>query len=80
MVNTVVSGSSGRAEGEDALCVLQGIAGAAPCATVGADKGSDTRDFVEGACAAGCTPHVADKAKGGALDGRTTRHEGYAIS
>ena len=26
------------------------------------------------------TPHVAAKAKGSAIDGRTTRHAGYAIS
>lgn len=30
------------------------------------------------ACAV--TPHVAKKAKGPAIDGRTTRHEGYAVS
>jgi hypothetical protein len=47
---------------------------------VGADTGYDTRDFVDGARAAGFTPHVAEQAKGSALDGRTTRHEGYTIS
>ena len=26
------------------------------------------------------TPHVAQKVKGSAIDGRTTRHAGYAIS
>lgn len=26
------------------------------------------------------TPHVAQKIKGSAIDGRTTRHEGYATS
>ena len=26
------------------------------------------------------TPHVAQKAKGSAIDGRTTRHAGYAVS
>lgn len=26
------------------------------------------------------TPHVAAKAKGSAIDGRTTRHAGYALS
>ena len=26
------------------------------------------------------TPHVATKAKGSAIDGRTTRHAGYAVS
>jgi transposase len=80
VLNTVVSSPHGRAEIEDAVCLLQSVAGIAPRATVGADKGYDTRDFVEGARAAGFTPHVAEKAKRSALDGRTTRHLGYAIS
>ncbi len=80
VINTVVSSPHGRAEVEDALCLLQGIAGTAPRATVGADKGYDTRDFVEGERAAGFPPHMAEKATGSALDGRTTRHEGYTIS
>lgn len=80
VINTVVSSPHGRAEVEDALCLSQGIAGTAPRATVGADKGYDTRDFVEGARAAGFTPPVAAKATGSTLDGRTTRHEGYTIS
>ena len=48
--------------------------------TVGADKGYDSRDFVAGARALGVTPHVAAKARYGALDRRTTRHSGYATS
>jgi len=56
VVNTVVSSPSGRAEVQDALCLLQGIACVAPRATVGADKGDDTWDFVDGARAAGFTP------------------------
>jgi hypothetical protein len=30
--------------------------------------------------ALGATPHVAQKVRGSAIDGRTTRHPGYAIS
>jgi len=48
--------------------------------TVGADKGYDCRDFVAGARALCVTPHVAAKARGAAIDKRTTRHEGYAVS
>jgi transposase len=48
--------------------------------TVGADKGYDTADFVRGARALKVTPHVAAKRRCGALDGRTTRHSGYATS
>ena len=50
--------------------------------TVGADKNYDTKGFVEDARAAGFTPHVArnDTRRRPAIDGRVTRHGGYAIS
>jgi hypothetical protein len=50
--------------------------------TVGADRGFDTRDFVEDLRELGATPHVAQNTAGrrSAIDGRTTRHPGYAIS
>jgi transposase len=48
--------------------------------SVAADKGYDSADFVAGARALGATPHVARKKRYSAIDGRTTRHEGYAIS
>jgi transposase len=48
--------------------------------TVGADKGYDTADFVADLRAMNVTPHVAAKVKGSAIDGRTTRHAGYALS
>ena len=48
--------------------------------TVGADRGYDAKEFVAGLRALGATPHVARKKRGSALDGRTTRHAGYAIS
>ena len=53
-----------------------------PRATLGADKGYDTAAFVAGLCTLGVTPHVAqhDTPRRSALDGRTTRHAGYAIS
>ena len=50
------------------------------CMSVAADKGYDTRDFVAGARALKVTPHVARKKRGSAIDGRTTRHPGYAVS
>jgi len=49
-------------------------------ATLGADKGYDTKSFVEGLRDLAITPHVAAKTKYGAIDGRTTRHAGYATS
>ena len=50
--------------------------------TVAADKGYDTRDFVAGLRAMHVTPHVAQHTTGrrSAIDARTTRHPGYAIS
>jgi transposase len=51
--------------------------------TLGADKGYDTRDFVADIRFAGITPHVAQNIQArrrSAIDGRTTRHVGYAQS
>jgi len=48
--------------------------------TVGADKAFDTPAFVDAMRALNSTPHVAQKVKGSAIDGRTTRHPGYALS
>lgn len=48
--------------------------------TVGADKGFDSADFEAEMRRACVTPHVAQKARHSAIDGRTTRHEGYALS
>ena len=81
VVSGIVGTAHGRAEVEQALVLLQGLPGpGAKPRTVGADKGYDTREFVEGARALGVTPHVARKAKHSAVDGRTTRHAGYAVS
>lgn len=48
--------------------------------TLGADKGYDSADFVGELRKASVTPHVAQKARHSAIDGRTTRHAGYALS
>jgi transposase len=51
--------------------------------TVGADKGYDTYGFVAATRALGVTPHVTQnvgRRGGSAIDGRTTRHDGYAKS
>ena len=52
-------------------------------ATLGGDKGYDTAEFVTGCRDLTITPHVAQNInahRGSAIDGRTTRHPGYAIS
>ena len=50
--------------------------------TLGADKGYDTRECVAAMRRRRVTPHVAQNNNGrrSTIDGRTTRHPGYAIS
>jgi transposase len=50
--------------------------------TLGGDKGYDTQDCVADMRERRVTPHVAQNTSGrrSAIDGRTTRHPGYAIS
>ncbi len=73
--------ATGRAERETALKLLADVPRCTR-ATVGADRGYDTRDFVAGLREQGLTPHVAQNTtkRRSAIDGRTTRFEGYAIS
>ena len=48
--------------------------------TVGGDKYYDQREFVRYLRQRGAVPHVTQKHRGSALDGRTTRHATYAVS
>jgi transposase len=50
--------------------------------TLGPDKAYDAEDFVNELRSMNATPHVAQNANGrsSAIDGRTTRHAGYAVS
>ena len=51
--------------------------------TLGGDKNYDTQDFVSKLRDAAVTPHVAQnqhERRSSAIDARTTRHQGYAIS
>ncbi len=51
--------------------------------TLAADKGYDTKDFVKEMRGMNITPHVSQNTKrqgGSAIDGRTTRHDGYQVS
>ena len=60
--------ANGYAEREAALTMLErSVSG---CATLGADRGYDTRDFV--------AQH--ERRRRSAVDGRTTRHRGYRQS
>ncbi len=48
--------------------------------TLGADKGYDVPGCVNEMREHGATPHVASKKSQGAIDARTSRHDGYAVS
>lgn len=79
-VDCIVTPATGTAEREAALKML---AEAPQAKTVGGDKGYDVADFVAACREQGVTPHVAQNLKhsgGSAIDGRTTRHAGYALS
>src|SRR6202012_4307776 len=80
IVDARVTEANGTAERETALDMIED--NARPGSTVGADKLYDTADFVAGCRKRGCTPHVAqnDTNRRSAIDGRTTRHPGYAVS
>jgi hypothetical protein len=72
----------GASEPATALTLATAIPGDAR-ATLGGDKGYDTAAFVAGCRDRHLTPHVAQNVsahRGSAIDGRTTRHPGYAIS
>jgi len=83
LVNLSVMPADGYAERDAALMMMDESIPPGKRATAGGDKGFDTKDFVAETRALGITPHVAqttDPHRGSAIDGRTTRHEGYAIS
>lgn len=76
--NVCATHATGTAEADAAVLLID--ATVRPGSTVGADKGYDQRPFVEPLRARGITPHVAAKVRYSAIDRRTTRHAGYAVS
>jgi transposase len=82
ILNTEVFQANGTAERDAALVMLEQIRGSGRV-TVAGDKGYDTHGFVAECRHLKITPHVAQNNKrngGSAIDGRTTRHAGYAVS
>jgi transposase len=82
IITTELFQAKGTAERDAALVMLEQLPGTNRV-TVGADKAYDTKDFVAECRNLKVTPHVAQNLKrsgGSAIDERTTRHEGYAIS
>jgi len=82
LVKTCVTEATGTAERDAARQMIRPQAGTTRI-TVGGDKAYDTRDFVSEMRKMNVTPHVAqnlERRGGSAIDERTTRHPGYAIS
>jgi len=73
--------ATGMAERAAAMQMIERVPGDGQI-TVGADKNYDTQEFVAEARSMNATPHVSQNNTGrrSAIDGRTTRHAGYAIS
>jgi transposase len=78
VVGTCVTPATSAAERDAAIGLIAGLPEGD--VTVGADKGYDVASYVATVRALGATPHVAQKIRGSAIDARTTRHTGYAIS
>lgn len=75
--------ATGRAEREAAVTMLDRDLAGDRRITLGADKGYDTREFVEECRVRNVTPHVAQNESAhrrSAIDRRTTAHPGYAAS
>jgi transposase len=79
-VGTRITLATGTAEWENAVDLIETLPYRRQRVTVGADKGFDVERCVTQLRAVGAVPHVAQRQKGSAVDGRTTRHPGYPVS
>ena len=82
VVDVCVTQATGTAEREAAVRMATDLPGAQRV-TLGADKAYDTNEFVDTLRERTVTPHVAQNTNrpgGSAIDQRTTRHPGYAVS
>ena len=82
LVDACLTHADGHAERVAALHMIEPHADRPQAITLGADKGYDAEDFVNELRSMSVTPHVAQNTRGrsSAIDGRTTRHGGYAVS
>jgi transposase len=81
VVQAEATEANGTAERKAALEMIDRQApGTSNQLTLGADKAYDAREFVAHLRQMCLTPHVAQKTRSSAIDGRTTRHAGYAVS
>lgn len=74
-----VTQATGRAETETGIELLDEIP-RADRITLAGDKGYDTRAFVDGLRQKNVVPHIAQKIRYSAIDGRVTRHATYQVS
>ena len=82
VVDTELLQCNGTVERDAAMLMAERVDGTERI-TLAADKGYDTKDFVSEMRGMNVTPHVSQNTKrpgGSAIDGRTTRHEGYQVS
>lgn len=82
IVDALATRASGHAERLAALHLVEPHADRPHKVTLGGDKGFDTQDFVAELREINVTAHLAQNTSGrrSAIDGRTTRHPGYATS
>jgi Transposase DDE domain len=82
VIDACLTPADGHAERIAALHMIEPRADRPQAITLGADKAYDAEDFVNELRAMKVTPHVAQNTSGrsSAIDNRTTRHAGYAIS
>jgi transposase len=82
IVDTRLTQADGHAERIAALSMIEPRADRPVAVTLGADKAYDAEDFVNELKSMNVRPHVAqnDNGRRSAIDGRTTRHAGYAKS
>ena len=83
IVDLQVDLADGRAERRNALAMLDANVPGRRRVTLGADKGYDTRDFVEACRDRNVTPHVAQnvtKRRRSMIDARTAKRDGYPVS
>ena len=82
LVDACLTLAGGHAERVAALHMIEPRADRPTAITLGADKAYDAEDFVNELRSMKVTAHVAENTSGrsSSIDGRTTRHGGYAVS
>jgi len=84
LVDACLTSANGHAERIAALAMIESHADRPVAVTLGADKGYDAADFVNELRSMNVRPHVAQNTTRrfgrSAIDGRTSRHAGYAVS